>query len=211
MKRCVIVTAAPVLGDRFVVAMRALLRSDDTVYAADNGWKLAERLGVSISCLIGDFDSGEQPPASVVSNVVRLPVVKDETDTLAAVYEAQKSGYNDFLILGSLGGRFDHTLANLAVMQHVVKTGGYAVMSDGQNEIHMLSPSRYTFSKREGYFSLLPYGGEVQEVSIKGALYNVKGITLTLDRPVGVSNAFVDETLEISFESGYLLLIFSKD
>ena len=211
MSRCVIVTAAPLPDEKGIAAMRSMLRADDVLYAADNGWRLAQALGVSIACLIGDFDSGDHPPVAVVSRTVTLPTVKDETDTLAAVRLAQSEGFVDFLILGSLGGRFDHTLANLAVLQYIANAGGCAVMSDGFNEIYMTAPSQITVSPREGYFSLLPYGGEVTGLSVFGAFYDVKDITLTTDNPLGVSNTFCGKEVTVSYKSGNLLLIFSKD
>lgn len=211
MSRCVIITAAPWPDDETLAAMKELLRPDDVVFAADNGWRLAAALGVAIDCLVGDFDSGECPEDEIAARVVTLPTIKDETDTFAAVQLAQREGYTDFLLLGGLGGRFDHTLANLATLQYIVKSGGTAAMADGVNEVYMTVPSTFTISPRKGYFSLLPYGGEVEAVSVSGAFYDVKGITLTTDVPLGVSNAFCGKEVTITYKRGNLLLVFSKD
>ncbi|MBR5135245.1 MAG: hypothetical protein IKV35_06575 [Clostridia bacterium] len=59
--------------------------------------------------------------------------------------------------------------------------------------------------------SLLPYGGEVRGVTVRGAAYELEDATLDTAFPIGVSNAFVSKTVEISVKDGYLLMILAKE
>ena len=59
--------------------------------------------------------------------VRRLPVEKDDTDTLAAVKLGLERGCTDFWIYGGTGGkRLDHTLANLQTLLYLRRRGPVA-------------------------------------------------------------------------------------
>ena len=83
----------------------------DLVIAADKGYETLSRLGVHPGLVVGDFDSLGSVPDH--PQVLRLPRIKDETDTGFALRQGLKRGYWRFVLLGCLGGRLDHTVANL--------------------------------------------------------------------------------------------------
>lgn len=211
MKRCVIVGAAPVADP---TSLRDLLRPDDLVIAADGGYDTLRAIGVTPSLLVADFDSatdGGDYPAGI--EVVRLPVRKDETDTLAAADMAFERGYREFLLLGCLGGRPDHAMANIQVMARLTARGCRAVIADDRNEITLWEAGSHRLEYRAGYgFSLLAYDPVVTGVTIRRAAYTVENATLTSDVPLGVSNAFLPALpAEISFETGRLLVFCCKE
>ena len=210
MSRCVILSAGPVKN---ADELRPYLRGDDWFIAADGGLRLAKALGVRPAVLIADFDS---LPADTAENaadeVVRLPVEKDWTDTMAAAMLGLERGYTDFLLLGCTGGRLDHTMANIAVLLYLLRHGAEACLLDGQNSLRLYFPGNYRFPvEREYRFSLFPYGGEIQGITLKNAKYPLLDATLTPDNPLGVSNEFTDFPLEITFRKGILMFFLSKD
>lgn len=208
MSRCVILSAGPVEEPE---ALRPLLRDDDWFIAADGGMRLADKLGVTPQVIVADFDSGDAPQAAQ-AEVIRLPVEKDWTDTMAAAMTGLKRGFRDFLLLGCTGGRLDHTIANLSVMLHIHRAGGTPVMADERNRVFLYAPSSFTIPPQKGWkLSLFPYGGEVRGVTLRDVQYRLTDATLTPDNPVGVSNEFLDCPARISFREGTLLLLFSKD
>lgn len=73
----------------------------DRILCADGGWKFAREAGVKPECVIGDFDSSEEPEGEAIE---RHPVMKDDTDTMLCVKRALKGGELDFLIVGGFGG-----------------------------------------------------------------------------------------------------------
>ena len=108
MKRCVIIGGAPIgRYDRIC----ALLTENDYYIYCDSGLKHREALGAAPDLIIGDFDSYEQPETDIETIV--LPTVKDDTDTMFAVKEGLRRGFEDFLLVGALGGRLDHTMVNV--------------------------------------------------------------------------------------------------
>lgn len=212
LNRCVIVGAAPVKDP---ARLAEYLRRDDFLVAADGGWQTLCAMGQVPALMVADFDSF--PPDQALpaggTEVLRLPVRKDETDTLAAVQVALARGFCDFLLLGCLGGRLDHTLGNIQVLAALAAKGCRGVLADEQNEVMLWQPGTYRLAFRpDRGFSLLAYDSHVTGVTIRQAAYPLTDGVLTSDYPLGVSNAFLPgQDAQISFETGRLLVFLSKD
>ncbi len=209
MSRCGILSAGPVEDSE---RLRPLLKTDDWFIAADGGGRLAAALGVKPAVLVDDFDSSETPDTGGDTEIVRLPMEKDWTDTQAAAMLALDRGYRDFLLLGCTGGRLDHTLANIAVLLYLLRRGADALMADERNFLRLYGPGRYRVERRAGYkLSLFPYGGEVEGITVKNVRYPLEKARLTPDNSLGVSNEFLENPAEISFDKGVLMVFLSKD
>ena len=91
--------------------------SFDCVIACDRGYLHARKMGIRPDLIIGDFDSAPFPDVSVP--VESYPARKDDTDTMLAVKHGLLKGFDRFVILGALGGRLDHTIANLSVLEYL--------------------------------------------------------------------------------------------
>ena len=84
MNRCIIVGGAEI---RNYEALREYFRHDDFFIYCDCGLKHERNLEHSPDLIIGDFDSHERPEDSKCEVIV-LPVMKDDTDTIYDVKEA---------------------------------------------------------------------------------------------------------------------------
>ena len=97
------------------------INESDLVIAADCGIKNAEKFKINPHIIIGDFDSlGYVPEAD---NTIIHPIEKDDTDTLLAVKKGFEMGYTSFRIFGCVGGRLDHTLANIQTADYIAENG----------------------------------------------------------------------------------------
>ena len=147
--------------------------ADDLVIAADSGWRHATALRVKPSVLLGDFDSldgGNGIPDDVPDDVeiLTVPAEKDFTDTQMAVDEARKRGAKHITIIGGLGGRLDHTLSCLAILEDLWEKGDrLAVIDSGYSRVRFLS-SDSALIPRSGYkyLSLLAVDPVVKGVEI---------------------------------------------
>ena len=83
----------------------------DTVIAADGGWRVCREEGIVPDLLLGDFDSLHTVPD--FARIRRVPVEKDDTDMMLAIKEGLARGETAFHLYGGVGGRTDHTIANL--------------------------------------------------------------------------------------------------
>ena len=208
MKRCVIIGGAEIENyDR----VRAQLRTDDFYVFCDSGLKHMEGLGVKPDLIVGDFDSYEKPELDVETIV--LPREKDDTDTFFAAKEMVRRGYEEFLLVGVIGGRLDHTLVNLSILLMLDTAGKNAKAIDDFSEMQVLSagvdqPGRALIDDSCAYFSLLNITGEAEGVMIRGAKFPLEDGKIDCDYQYAVSNEVLPrQTAEVSIRKGRLLLL----
>lgn len=145
------------------------------------------------------------------AELVVLPHEKDVTDTEAAVDLAYERGATVITIIGGLGGRLDHTLANLGLLAKYLGKADIFII-DGDNFVRMLAPGKHMIvSAGYEYLGLIPFGGPVTGLSIKNVLYPLENCDVDGTTSLTVSNEITKDPAEISFESGKLLVIQSND
>lgn len=209
MSRCVVVSAAPF---RNPATLAGFLMENDYIIAADGGWQLARQMGVTPSMLVADFDSLDSSAIPGGVELITLPTEKDVTDTAEAMRLAYEMGYRSFLLLGCTGGRLDHLQATLSVAADYAKRGCEVVLADEQNEIHLLTPGSYVYPAcPDEKVSLFAFGGEVNGLFVEGLKYPIADYTLSPFDALCVSNEWKEEDASISFNSGLLMLYFSRD
>lgn len=203
-KICVIIGSVPIDQDIF----QDVDMQERFVICADGGYDNAVKCGIQPDLLIGDFDSVQNKLPDEVETI-RLKIEKDDTDTLAAVKEGIQRGYHQFELVGVLGGeRFDHSYANLCVLQYLCSQGCKAVIKDGSCRIFLLNGGRLTLSKMKGStVSVFPFGCASCEVSYTGLQYPLEQAILYSNFPLGVSNSITDDTAQIVVHSGDALVI----
>ncbi len=176
----------------------------DLVIAADGGLLHARRQGVRVDLAVGDFDSLGYVPQGIP--VFRHPVMKDDTDMMLAVRLGLERGYRRFLIFGGLGGRLDHTLANLQTLAFIDRAGAAGVLvGDGYCLTAVGSGREARFAaEAEGTISVFSLAEESTGVHETGLLYTLSEGTLTGDFPLGVSNAFTGSPAAVGLRKGML-------
>ena len=160
------------------------------VIAADKGYKYAFQLGISPDLIIGDFDTATSPAVTEKKNkLIILPPEKDMTDTEAALDIAAAKHPSSITILGGLGGRFDHTMGNIALLS---KYDLPIKIKDEKNSVTLLRPGKYFVAKDDyKYISLVPFTPSVSGLSISGVKYTLKDAELTHDNTLGISNEII--------------------
>lgn len=203
MKRCVIIGGADIgRYDR----IRACLRENDFYICCDSGLKHREGLGITPDLIVGDFDSHENPLLDIETIV--LPREKDDTDTTFAVKEALKRGFQDFLLVGVIGGRLDHTLGNVSLLLMLDAQGKRAVALDDYSEMEIISDTSVQIEDRYSYFSLLNISGLAQGITIRNAKFPLTDAEITCEYQYGISNEVLSGMIaEVFVENGRLLLI----
>ncbi len=181
-------------------------REGDIKVAVDGGFKLCESLGITPDCIIGDFDS----LGSVPQNAIVLPREKDDTDTLAACKRYLSAGIKSFFLLGAVGGRDEHTFANIQLLKFLSDRGAQGFMFGNDRTFTVIKDCEVTFGEEyEGYISVFSLSDE-SCVSIKNLKYGLDNATLSNSYPLGVSNEFMGRSAKIRVMGGTLLLIFDR-
>lgn len=184
----------------------------DLIIAADAGYIYAKQSGLKIDCLIGDFDTLEALPEDDGSlEIDRFIPEKDDTDTMLAVKKAISENCDRIIIFGALGGRYDHTFANIQALNFIAEHGKTGEIISQNDYMTILAPGSYSFKKSENRsFSAFSFSHSCEGITAKGFKYPMDDFTLSYDLPMGVCNEIIEETGEISFKSGRLLIVISK-
>lgn len=205
-RRCVIVTAR-CDGDP---ARAYAPRAGDFVLCADGGWLLARRMGLRPDRVIGDFDSSDAPADEAVE---RVPVEKDDSDTMLCLKKGLAMGFEDFLIVGGFGGRVDHTLANFQMLHYAALRGVRAALCDGDSwaaAVHdgeLRVPAGIVGDGQKPLkLSVFALTDVCRGVDIRGAKWPLSDATLTNGFPLGLSNEFTADCAEIAVREGVLLV-----
>jgi thiamine pyrophosphokinase len=178
----------------------------DLVIAADGGY--AHLHGIHADLVVGDFDSLGYVPAG--ESVVRHPAEKDDTDTMLAARIGLSRGYRAFVLLGGVGGRLDHTLANIQTLAFLRENGARAALRGEEETITFLQDESLRFrAGLSGIVSVFSYGATAAGVYERGLAYALTDATLTDTNPLGVSNAFTGEIAEVSVRSGRLVVLYA--
>ena len=116
-----VIFAAGELGGK--VSAEEIKSRADIIIAADKGLEHLSVLGLVPDIIVGDFDSytGELPETD--AEMHRSVPEKDDTDTMLAVRIAIERGCTDIDLYGALGGRTDHTIANIQTLRFAREHG----------------------------------------------------------------------------------------
>ncbi len=185
-------------------------QAGDFVIAADGGLEALSKIGVKADLCVGDFDSLGMVPD--FENTLQHPCEKDDTDTALAICEGIKRGYTDFVIYGGLGGRLDHTMANIQNCAGAADHGSKLWMWGEGNAVCVFGDedSLSFGAEMKGMISVFA-ADRACGVNIEGLKYTLKDACLTSTVPLGVSNEFVGNPVKISAQDGVLIVMWNED
>ena len=149
-----------------------------------------------------------------IVEVVRLRPEKDDSDTQSAMNYAIQNGAKEIVILGVTGNRVDHLMANFGLLILAQKQDTEVALADRYNYMKLI-PSGTILKKAEQfgkYVSFFPLGGDVTGLTLEGFKYPLDKYHLTTaDSGLTVSNEISEEYAKVTYESGTLLMIMSRD
>ncbi|MBO5317880.1 MAG: thiamine diphosphokinase [Oscillospiraceae bacterium] len=203
MAECVIFCAGEFEG------LAAPIAPDAYIIAADGGYDHVKKLGITPSCVLGDFDSlGYTPEDAAV-----FPVEKDDTDAMLAVRHGLKMGCERFFFYGALDGpRLDHTVANYQTLQFLADHGVRGWLIGRNHVVTVLKNGQIPFPETAtGILSVFCMGPAAKGVTLKGLQYPLENGTLEPGFPLGVSNHFVGKKALVRVEDGSLLIFYDRE
>lgn len=186
------------------------IKDTDVVICADAGYKFALNNNIKPDLIVGDFDSAPCPDI-FSCEIIKLPTHKNQTDLQFAVDLALERRYTDFILSGVTGGRLDHTIATISTLMYLSEKANSCSIWDLNSKLFIVDNS-ITIQKPEYecYFSVFSLTDISTGVFIKGAEYPLQNAMLVNYFPLGVSNEFKEENIEIGLETGKLLLMIVK-
>jgi len=181
------------------------------VIAADGAWAKAAAAGIHVDLVIGDLDSlsASQRQALLVSDtkVHEHPPDKDLTDLELAVDLALAYSATKLVVFGAFGGRIDHALANVFMLEKAIQRGVEVELITG-DETAWLARGAFTVPRgRSGdRISLVPLSARAV-VRTEGLHYRLDGDALRRTSARGISNVIEKVPARIVVQSGTLLVV----
>ena len=173
---CYIFTGGQVFADT-LDTLGIAISENALVIAADSGYLAAKRFGVKCDMLLGDLDSLDKTSLDEgeldeLEKIIVSPI-KDDTDTQLAVDTAIERGAENIYIIGGLGGRLDHTLSSVFLLEYIEEKGVSCVMTDGRNRVRLMCADKKTaqpliVERAYKYLSLVALTDTCRGVSISG-------------------------------------------
>jgi thiamine pyrophosphokinase len=187
--------------------------NDYLVISADGALKNCIKLKVMPDIIIGDMDSIKLSDKKILKeinqkiNYIKFPHDKNESDTQLALDYALKNDIKNIILIGALGKRIDHTMANIFnIASEKFKNPDIKII-DENFEISVLRQSgeiKGTKGNIISIFSLTPY---TYFINTKGLKYELKEEKLFFSPIRGISNIFEEDKAVINIKEGCLLLI----
>lgn len=204
MTTCALVGASEFNSTHFLEAAQDGLF--DYVIAVDGGYGALKSIGVTPDLALGDFDSLGYTPKDVRTCV--FPSHKNESDMELALKRARRRKMDEAVIYGGLGGRLDHTLANLQLFA-AYSEKGLSVTAVGLNEqiAFLTGPGTFEIpALEEGTVSVFALNDRCRGAFEMGMAYPLEECTLTNRTTLGLSNQLQGEAAVVGVEKGTLAI-----
>lgn len=217
MSRAVLIAGGEIFDYEFI---RGFITEDDYIACADRGIVHCNNMKLSANLWVGDFDSCDyetyrNSDAASNAETVQLKPEKDQTDTEFALEYLIDTigGFDSILLLGAIGSRMDHTLANIYLLESMAEEGIYMEILNENNRIRLVRDSGVYLEKSVfKYVSIIPVSEIIQGVDCSNGLkYKLSGAIMSRKSTLGVSNEIVGDNAAISVFSGCALIIESRD
>ena len=208
-------------------ALDFLKKNEACLIAADKGLEFFLEHQLLPDAVIGDFDSlseyGGMTEWKVQKGfrneikeikVIRLRPEKDDSDTQSAMNYAIRTGAKEIVIFGVTGNRVDHLMANFGLLVLAQNQGAEVTLVDQYNYMKLISDGTVLKKSEQfgKYVSFFPFGGNVTDLTLEGFKYPLSNYCLTAaDSGLTVSNEIISEHARVTFSSGELLMIMSRD
>jgi|SRR5688500_11463508 len=200
------------------ISMTEMMRRPDVVIVADGGSSLAARLNLVPDLIVGDLDSSK--PKLIADFEARGVEIrryehhtKAETDTELAVFAALELDPGEIVLIGTLGGRIDHALANILLLTNPRLEDVTVRIVGEEEELFLARPGTPTEVPGQvgDTVSLLPIMGTARGVILEGFEYPLQDEPLYQGFARGVSNRLARTVGSITIESGTLLVVLTHD
>ncbi len=154
--------------------------------------------------VVGDFDSIINKDSINTFNSHVLPTKKDITDMQYAIEYAISMGYEDIEVYGVTGGRIDHFMAVLCILEKYKDTK--IIIKDKQNHISLINAGNHKINcMGYKYFSVFTTASSA--ITIKNAVYQLDNYLLYSNDPLCVSNEPLNNMFEISTSKSVFIFL----
>ena len=184
----------------------------DYIIGADGGCNHLYKMNIIPNYIIGDLDSINEELISYYKNknviFEKYTTHKDETDSEICIYLAKKLNATKVDFIGTLGGRIDHTLANIGLMNYVKNMDINPRILTSEEEILIVKNEKITLKGNKGdTVSFISIVGDSKGVTLEDMEYPLNNAKVGYLSSLGISNVMVKDECIVKVEDGCALII----
>lgn len=185
------------------------------IIGIDKGCNALREYNLIPNLILGDFDSINRDILNYYKDlqveILKFPPEKDYSDTDLGYEISKERGFKDIIIFGATGTRMDHFLGNLGILLKALRENIKVQLIDNNNKMFLVKENAILKGKLGDVISFHALCDEIKNFSIYGAKYELRNYNMTLLEPRAICNEFLDKDIEITFDSGIILVIYSND
>lgn len=205
MKNKIAIIANGTIND--ILFHKKLLENVDIIICADGGANNAKKMNIIPNYIIGDLDSTNIEIIQYFKKY-KTKIIEDndqnKTDMELAINLAESLKPNEIIILGAIGYRIDHTIANILCLNKINSNIKTQIIND-KNIIELIDDSKDIIGEKKDILSIIPLT-DICGLSYKGMKWIVSNKNIKFGW-FGISNELSKRKAKISLKHGKLLLI----
>lgn len=173
---------------------------EEDIICADGGYNIVP-LNLNIILVVGDMDSTEVN--DIKTEKIVIPKEKDFSDGEFAVRHIKElNRYDEIVIYGALGGRPDHMLANLGLLELANEIGIKASIREEGLIITFESTKIALKTKPDDLISIIPTKTPLILENGKGLKYPIDSLVINHISSRGLSNVAMSHDVSVDIKKG---------
>lgn len=195
--------------------LESIAREVDFIICADGGTDHIMKISKFPNLILGDLDSISDDALDYIklNNIPleRYPSKKNKTDTHLAMDYLIEKGFNEIILMGVTGSRFDHSIANIFLLNELLIRGIKGKIIDDYNIIYLIDDYLEIEYEKDSFVSIIPNTEDGINVSLIGFLYLLNKKDINYGSTEGISNKIIESKGSIKIHKGKALIFISKD
>lgn len=213
MKVCILLNGK--INDYSIIKQFINNQNYDYIICADGGANHAYKMNITPNYIIGDSDSINKEVIDFYKkqNILfeEFPSKKNETDSELCIFLSKSLNANKIDLFGTLGGRIDHTLANINLLYYIREQEIIPRIISEQEEIYIATNECVKIKGNvNDIISIIPIKGDAKGVTLENLEYPLNNYDMNYSTPLGISNIMLSEECKIAVKKGSLLIIRNK-
>lgn len=195
--------------------LKEYIKDDDYIVGVDKGCNILREIEATPNIILGDFDSIDKEVLNYYKDkgvkIEKFNPEKDYTDTDLGYIKALEVNPSEIILFGATGSRIDHMLGNIGILLKGLRENIKVTIVDDNNIMYAVNKSSLVKKEKGCVISFHALSDVVKNLTIKNGKYPLNNYDMTLLEPRAICNEFLDDDIYIEFDSGIILILYTKD
>lgn len=185
----------------------------EMIISADGASNKLRLIDIVPNYILGDLDSIDLETLAYFESksveFMKFNPEKNFSDTHICIDFLIKRGYKEIDVYGALGGRWDHSIANVGLMYYAYEKCVDLSLIDRYDSARICGIGEHISKKKENQCFSIFAVFEDAIVSLKGVKYPLNEYSLSRGESIGLSNEYVEDC-KITIKKGSAIVIESQ-